>query len=130
MLAISSGTYLSPLIAGYVADNIGWRWIGWFGAIFNGVLLIIVYFALEETTFDRNAHLVLDGINRDSSEENNSSYAMTEKVDNEKMVSPPSEDVQDVIPHSVERPSHRAEEDIPPKNSFDYTCAKFPRYRL
>ena len=62
MLAISAGTYLSPLIAPYIADNMGWRWIGWFGAIFNGALAIIVYFGLEETMFDRNAHSVFNGI--------------------------------------------------------------------
>ena len=70
MLAISAGTYLSPLIANYIASGMGWRWIGWFGAIFNGVLAIICLFGLEETYFDRAAHLVVEAVNsNDSTEE-------------------------------------------------------------
>lgn len=62
MLAISAGTFLGPLIANNIASSMGWRWIGWFGAIFNGLMAIVVCFGLEETAFDRNAHLVVEGI--------------------------------------------------------------------
>jgi hypothetical protein len=62
MLAISAGTYLGPLVTDNVSSTIRWRWIGWFGAIFNGLLAVVVYFGLKETAFERNAHPVVNGL--------------------------------------------------------------------
>lgn len=46
----------------YIADSdLGWRWIGWTGAIFNGGTFLIFLFALEETTFRRDLYLVNNG---------------------------------------------------------------------
>ncbi|KAJ9210205.1 hypothetical protein DTO166G4_8217 [Paecilomyces variotii] len=57
VLATSIGTYLGPLIAGYIADSSqGWRWIGWWGAIISGGTIIVCLFTLEETLFDRSAY--------------------------------------------------------------------------
>ncbi|KAJ5204486.1 MFS-type transporter [Penicillium cinerascens] len=53
VLATSVGTFLGPLIAGFIADNAGWRWVGWAGAILSVATLILFYFGFEETTFDR-----------------------------------------------------------------------------
>lgn len=62
ILATSVGTYLGPLIASYIADSaIGWRWIGWFGAIFSGCTFVVILFGLEETTFRRDRYLTNDG---------------------------------------------------------------------
>ena len=101
MLAISAGTFLGPLIANYVASNMGWRWIGWFGAIFNGLLAIICLFGLEETSFDRNAHLVVEGINSaDSMEETTIGYE-SPGGNNEKKNLNSDKTVQDV-PNNIE----------------------------
>ncbi|KAH8684012.1 major facilitator superfamily domain-containing protein [Ilyonectria robusta] len=57
-LATSVGTYIGPLIGGHVASSsLGWRWIGYLGAIASGVTLILFYFGLEETAFQRNRYL-------------------------------------------------------------------------
>jgi MFS family permease len=57
VLATSIGTYLGPLIAGYVADSsLGWRWIGWLAVIISGATIVVLYFTLEETMFDRPAY--------------------------------------------------------------------------
>ncbi|KIV89803.1 hypothetical protein, variant [Exophiala mesophila] len=62
ILATSVGTFLGPLIASYIADSaIGWRWIGWFGAIFSGCTFVLLLFGLEETTFRRDRYLTNDG---------------------------------------------------------------------
>jgi len=56
ILATSIGTFLGPLIAGYIAgpsDSNGWRWVGWTGAIVSGATLIVFFFGLEETAFHR-----------------------------------------------------------------------------
>lgn len=59
VLATSVGTYLGPLIAGYVADSsLGWRWIGWLAVIISGATIAVLYFTLEETLFDRPAYHV------------------------------------------------------------------------
>ncbi|KAK6346660.1 hypothetical protein TWF696_006779 [Orbilia brochopaga] len=58
VLATSIGTYLGPLIGGYVAGGpLGWRWVAWLGAIFYAASLVIFYFGMEETYFDRRGYL-------------------------------------------------------------------------
>lgn len=61
-LATAVGTYLGPLIANYMSDSfLGWRWIGYMGAIFGGGTFIILYFGLEETAFHREGYLTDNG---------------------------------------------------------------------
>lgn len=66
VLATSIGTFLGPLISGYIADNdvLGWRWIGWFSVIISGATFIVFYFGLEETAFERGS--IVEGVNTDS----------------------------------------------------------------
>lgn len=52
ILATSIGTFLGPLVAGYIAAT-AWRWIGWATGIITGITFIVFYFGLEETVFDR-----------------------------------------------------------------------------
>lgn len=54
ILATSIGTFLGPLIAGYIAVD-AWRWVGWWGAIICGMTFVVFLFGLEETSFDRDA---------------------------------------------------------------------------
>ena len=55
VLATSVGTFLGPLVSGYIADSdLGWPWIGYFAAIVTGCTLVVTYFGLEETAFDRS----------------------------------------------------------------------------
>lgn len=55
--ATAIGTYLGPLIGAYVAQGLGWRWIGYVGAIICGASLVVFYFGLEETEFQRQLYL-------------------------------------------------------------------------
>ncbi|KAI0017859.1 major facilitator superfamily domain-containing protein [Xylariomycetidae sp. FL0641] len=58
-LATSIGTYLGPLIAGYIADSfLGWRWIGYFSAIVSGGTFFLLLLTLEETEFHRERFLL------------------------------------------------------------------------
>ncbi|KAK6540264.1 hypothetical protein TWF694_009077 [Orbilia ellipsospora] len=58
ILATSIGTYLGPLVGGYIAGGpLGWRWVPWLGVIFYAVSFVIFYFGLEETYFDRERYL-------------------------------------------------------------------------
>ncbi|KAF7562273.1 hypothetical protein G7046_g1857 [Stylonectria norvegica] len=57
-LATSVGTYLGPLVGGHIAaSSLGWRWIGSMGAVASGATLVLFYFGLEETAFQRNMYL-------------------------------------------------------------------------
>ena len=83
VLSTSIGTYLGPLIASYIADSsIGWRWIGWIAAIISGGTFFLLYFALEETSFERDRYVtgggeryLIDGINSPRAENSNDNSA-------------------------------------------------------
>ncbi|PSN59651.1 major facilitator superfamily transporter [Corynespora cassiicola Philippines] len=55
--ATAIGTYLGPLIGAYVASGLGWRWIGYVGAIICGGSFVVFYFGLEETEFARDQYI-------------------------------------------------------------------------
>ncbi|CAF3455350.1 hypothetical protein FGSG_02675 [Fusarium graminearum PH-1] len=74
-LATTVGTYVGPLIAGHLAENIGWRWIGHMGAIASGFTLVLFYFGLEETAFERGRYIDLD-----RAEERDASHGNVEGV--------------------------------------------------
>lgn len=59
--ATAIGTYLGPLIGAHLAEGLGWRWIGYGGAIICGVSLVVLYFGLEETEFNRDRYLTRSG---------------------------------------------------------------------
>ncbi|RFU28631.1 hypothetical protein B7463_g7711, partial [Scytalidium lignicola] len=45
--------FLAPFFAGWINVAAGWRWVMWFGAIFQAVATIIIYFFMEETMYFR-----------------------------------------------------------------------------
>ncbi|KAG9221335.1 hypothetical protein CCMSSC00406_0009975 [Pleurotus cornucopiae] len=53
-LSMTNGGHLAPIVGGYVARNLGWRWCFWVGAILNAAMFVICLFALPETLFDRS----------------------------------------------------------------------------
>ncbi|OWP01166.1 hypothetical protein B2J93_5446 [Marssonina coronariae] len=66
VLATNVGNYLGPIIAAYVAEYLGWRWIAWLAVIICACTLVVLFFALEETMFDRAAHRTIDGLRGDA----------------------------------------------------------------
>lgn len=56
ILATSTGSFLGPLFAHLIAEEQTFRWVGWWGAIITGGLLIVVLVSCEETVFDRSAY--------------------------------------------------------------------------
>ncbi|KAF7428915.1 hypothetical protein PC9H_008151 [Pleurotus ostreatus] len=59
-LTMTNGAHLAPIVGGYVARNLGWRWCFWVGAILNAAMFVICLFALPETLFDRPLTTGLD----------------------------------------------------------------------
>lgn len=98
VLATSVGTFLGPLISGFIADSpLGWRWMGWLGLIISGCTLVVFYFGLEETAFDRES--ILDGL------ATGRSSAESEAPGEKKTVSSPTAVVVSDVPSNSERPA-------------------------
>jgi MFS family permease len=77
------------LIGGYIANStLGWRWVGWFAVIVSGGTLIVLFFGLEETAFDRSH--ILDG-------ESSEPPSLQAEDDSEKKGSAPQEHRPSVI---------------------------------
>lgn len=56
IMATSVGTYLGPLIAGYIVEGASFRWVGWTAALISAGLLVVIVFGMHETTFDRKKY--------------------------------------------------------------------------
>jgi MFS family permease len=56
ILATSVGTFLGPLAGGFISET-QWRWVGWGSVIVSAVTLVVFYFGLEETAFNREIFL-------------------------------------------------------------------------
>lgn len=56
ILATSVGTYLGPLIAGFIVQYKGFRWVGWIAVFISAGLLVIIFFGMHETFFDRRKY--------------------------------------------------------------------------
>lgn len=54
VLAASSGSFLGPLWQGFMASDMdNWRWIMRWGSIFCGIMLLLMFFFLEESLYYR-----------------------------------------------------------------------------
>lgn len=113
VLATSIGTFLGPLISGYIADNatLGWRWIGWFSAIISAATLAVFLFGLEETAFERGTVFV--GVEQDPSHREqqtelgseNAMDSLTEKAVGKAQSEDPSSGVIHLVPSTTDRNS-------------------------
>jgi MFS family permease len=57
IIGTSVGTYLGPLIAGFIVEGITFRWVGWFAVIISGGLLFFLITTQYETYFDRSRYV-------------------------------------------------------------------------
>lgn len=57
---------LGPVLAGVIAENLGWRWIFWFLAILSGTNLVALTLFLPETSrkLVHNGSIQASGLNR------------------------------------------------------------------
>lgn len=47
--------FVSPIVAGYIAESQGWRWSYWYISIFSAAITVIMFFFLEETKYNVQA---------------------------------------------------------------------------
>ena len=51
--ALVGSNFFAPIICGFINDGQGYRWVFWWSAIFCGIATTFLFFAMEETNFDR-----------------------------------------------------------------------------
>ncbi|KAI8692500.1 hypothetical protein NCS56_00006900 [Fusarium sp. Ph1] len=56
-LALGYSNGIAPLIMGFINDGQGYKWVFYWCAIFCAILLVIVFFFMEETKFDRAKYM-------------------------------------------------------------------------
>lgn len=57
IMATSIGTYLGPLIAGFIVQYTTFRWVGYIALIISGGLLFVIVTTQYETYFDRSRYV-------------------------------------------------------------------------
>lgn len=86
ILATSIGTYLGPLIAGYIEANTDYTWVGWTAVIVSGFTLIVIVLFMDNTQFDRRKYAkperTVEGINATKSQSNVENKKDTESENN------------------------------------------------
>ncbi|KAF7195155.1 putative MFS-type transporter [Pseudocercospora fuligena] len=83
VMLLFGSNFLSPIMAGWMDDGIGWRWTMHAGAIIAAVAFIILFFGMEETMYFRHT---VEGIE----------------------VETPSEAAPELITEGVEKPSQKS----------------------
>lgn len=53
ILALYAGSDLGPVAAGYIVERYDWRWTFYIQIIIYGVLFVVQFFVMEDTTFTR-----------------------------------------------------------------------------
>ncbi|KAL4963617.1 major facilitator superfamily domain-containing protein [Aspergillus stella-maris] len=81
-----NGAFLAPIASGYIASNMGWRWIQWIGTIIGAVTMVGMFLFFEETMFFRKTgHVeflqgVSDGKDVESSEKMTAKSSANDEV--------------------------------------------------
>ncbi|KAK5046462.1 hypothetical protein LTR84_008265 [Exophiala bonariae] len=53
VLFANSSASIAPILAGFIADGMGWKWVLWWPAISLAFGAVVVFLILEETNYDR-----------------------------------------------------------------------------
>ncbi|OBZ68455.1 hypothetical protein A0H81_11484 [Grifola frondosa] len=86
--AIMAGITLGPLICSYVIQNLSWQWGFWFVSIPLGITVLLVFFFVPETTFDRTTALSTAESDKSSSLEKVSSSVEIESIERARSTPP------------------------------------------
>lgn len=52
-LTLMGVSYAAPLVAGFISAGQGWQWVMWWCSILAAVCFVILFFAMEETSYTR-----------------------------------------------------------------------------
>ncbi|CCH45912.1 putative membrane protein [Wickerhamomyces ciferrii] len=118
-LALITSNFMAPMLAGFVSDGMGWKWVMWLCSIFSAVCLVFLYFFMEETNFKRDysqidsGMTVLEGIGSDPE-----SLAEDNLADGEKPAQREYKGTNTKNHHTVEVPSSNILFQPKPRKTF------------
>ncbi|KAL2439289.1 putative MFS-type transporter [Exophiala dermatitidis] len=52
-LFLAGSNFFAPIIGGFIADGMGWKWVLYWAAIFNAIGFVYCFLFLEETNYSR-----------------------------------------------------------------------------
>jgi MFS family permease len=52
-LFLAGSNFFAPIIAGFIANGQGWKWVLYWSAIFNAIGFVYLFFLMEETNYSR-----------------------------------------------------------------------------
>merc|ERR1712230_150883 len=108
-----NGALLAPIPAGYIAENHGWRWIQWTGAILGLSVTFLMIFFFEETMYFRQT--IRDEFVGENIQETDISSQVSQS---EKSKGPVDSKAQLSSTSNSESPIEQAEVWLTPKQSF------------
>jgi MFS family permease len=50
---LAGSNFLAPILAGFINDGQGWKWVMYWCAIFQAIGFVFCFFFMEETNYDR-----------------------------------------------------------------------------
>jgi MFS family permease len=80
---LAAGSLIGGLIGGYITASMGWRWTMYISAILSGFVLLLSFFLVPETLFDRGAAMAVvrpEGHDNDSAVGEKAEMARIETV--------------------------------------------------
>ncbi|AOW06026.1 major facilitator superfamily domain-containing protein [Yarrowia lipolytica] len=51
------GSFMAPFFGGFITQGMDWKWVLFWGAIFDAVVFVFLFFFFEETNYSRKAEL-------------------------------------------------------------------------
>lgn len=55
--ALMFASNIAPVVAGFITQGMGWKWVFYWGVIFDGLCFVFLFFFFEETNFNRSEHM-------------------------------------------------------------------------
>ena len=65
-MALIGSNFAAPIVCGFIEVGASWQWVFYVSAILCGVIAVFLFFAMEETNFDRARHGQLSHPDSDS----------------------------------------------------------------
>ncbi|KAH3663519.1 hypothetical protein OGAPHI_004920 [Ogataea philodendri] len=59
-VALFGSNYMAPMLAGFVRDGLGWKWVIWIACIFGAVCWVFLVLFMEETNYTRRLKVKRD----------------------------------------------------------------------